>query len=217
LAAASAVAIAVAASAASAGTVTDGTLAFPNFSGTGNFSDHYVINTEGGVEVALRAKIFKDPDDTKVIPVGDVYDIPLNSVFSFDYSVDPDVGGSDVSLAGVVASLTITNEGNGASFTFDPSTFDNATNPSLPGAYENSERASFGFLGLGYDPTKNDTFDVVLTLTGVPDTRGPIVAENIVNIGAGVPEPASWALMILGFGGVGAALRRPRKATVASA
>jgi hypothetical protein len=32
-----------------------------------------------------------------------------------------------------------------------------------------------------------------------------------------VPEPASWALMILGFGGVGAALRRPRKATAAAA
>jgi hypothetical protein len=29
----------------------------------------------------------------------------------------------------------------------------------------------------------------------------------------GVPEPASWALMILGFGGLGAVLRRKRAAT----
>ena len=35
-------------------------------------------------------------------------------------------------------------------------------------------------------------------------------------IGEGVPEPASWALMILGFGGVGALLRRRREAAVAS-
>ena len=34
--------------------------------------------------------------------------------------------------------------------------------------------------------------------------------------GAGAPEPASWALMILGFGGVGAALRRSRKAAAAA-
>ena len=28
---------------------------------------------------------------------------------------------------------------------------------------------------------------------------------------AGVPEPASWALMLVGFGGLGAALRRSRR------
>jgi hypothetical protein len=33
---------------------------------------------------------------------------------------------------------------------------------------------------------------------------------------AGVPEPAAWGLMILGFGGVGAMLRRRRPASVAA-
>ncbi|HMC96002.1 MAG TPA: PEPxxWA-CTERM sorting domain-containing protein [Polyangia bacterium] len=33
---------------------------------------------------------------------------------------------------------------------------------------------------------------------------------------AAVPEPASWALMIIGFGGLGAGLRRTRR-NVASA
>lgn len=32
---------------------------------------------------------------------------------------------------------------------------------------------------------------------------------------AGVPEPATWALMIMGFGGAGAALRRRRVAVAA--
>jgi hypothetical protein len=34
--------------------------------------------------------------------------------------------------------------------------------------------------------------------------------------GAGVPEPATWALMILGFGGIGAAVRARRKAPLAA-
>ncbi len=39
-----------------------------------------------------------------------------------------------------------------------------------------------------------------------------------VNIGAGpVPEPATWAMMLLGFGGIGAAVRRQRKTKVALA
>jgi hypothetical protein len=60
-----------------------------------------------------------------------------------------------------------------------------------------------GFL----DPTISfDTstrFDFTgLTLDVAPDAL-PVA-------GGGVPEPASWALMILGFGGVGAAVRRRR-------
>jgi hypothetical protein len=33
--------------------------------------------------------------------------------------------------------------------------------------------------------------------------------------GGGVPEPAAWALMLVGFGGMGAALRRRRLAAIA--
>ena len=34
--------------------------------------------------------------------------------------------------------------------------------------------------------------------------------------GGAVPEPASWAMMIVGFGGVGAAMRRRRTLTAAA-
>lgn len=39
--------------------------------------------------------------------------------------------------------------------------------------------------------------------------------DNFLISGAGVPEPAAWALMLLGFGGLGVALRERRKAAIA--
>lgn len=42
----------------------------------------------------------------------------------------------------------------------------------------------------------------------------PISGEGSTFGPAGVPEPASWALMILGFGGIGAAMRRRARPAV---
>jgi len=39
-------------------------------------------------------------------------------------------------------------------------------------------------------------------------TRDLAFQVTPVSVGGGVPEPASWALMILGFGAAGASLRR---------
>lgn len=46
---------------------------------------------------------------------------------------------------------------------------------------------------------------------------GGFVLDNVVldgAIGSAVPEPAAWAFMILGFGAIGGAMRRQRKASV---
>ena len=41
-------------------------------------------------------------------------------------------------------------------------------------------------------------------------------AIDNVAVTAGVPEPATWALMLVGFGGLGAALRSRRSRPVAA-
>ena len=53
------------------------------------------------------------------------------------------------------------------------------------------------------------------TLSFASQDAGPFGAalDNVsLLIGGGVPEPATWGLMILGFGGIAGAMRR-RKAT----
>lgn len=45
---------------------------------------------------------------------------------------------------------------------------------------------------------------------------GPVL-DNVSLSATGVPEPASWALMLVGFGGLGAAIRGARRRTVSTA
>lgn len=49
-----------------------------------------------------------------------------------------------------------------------------------------------------------------------PGAYGPVL-DNVAISAAGVPEPATWGLMIIGFGAIGATLRRRRVAGVAAA
>ena len=59
----------------------------------------------------------------------------------------------------------------------------------------------------GYDANSHGTIAMVQTFNQVDRS----------DLTAGVPEPATWALMILGFGGVGALLRRRRREAFAPA
>lgn len=51
---------------------------------------------------------------------------------------------------------------------------------------------------------------------GTPGGAPPISFLDGVNMQAAVPEPASWALMIVGFGAVGGAMRRRRAVSAAA-
>jgi hypothetical protein len=61
---------------------------------------------------------------------------------------------------------------------------------------------SFTFVGTG----NNETITLAATVPG----NGGVFFDNVSVSGAAVPEPATWALMIGGFGMAGATLRRRR-------
>jgi hypothetical protein len=66
-----------------------------------------------------------------------------------------------------------------------------------------------GFFGL--------TSTQAIQSVGIAETDGFAVIDNASFSGsAGVPEPASWAMMLVGFGGLGAVLRRNRAAMLAA-
>jgi choice-of-anchor C domain-containing protein len=88
-----------------------------------------------------------------------------------------------------------------------------------------SQSQVFSFVQAGNTRTNmgwtNQTFDFVATASSANltfsatqfDAFGP--ALDNVSISGPIPEPTTWALMILGFGGVGAMIRRRRTAGVA--
>jgi hypothetical protein len=96
----------------------------------------------------------------------------------------------------------------------------------------NADNWSFGFVPAGETPNKNecDTASGIgrlcihtLTFTGgyrINDIQGLNSSTDYEKLvftssGAVVPEPASWAMLIAGFGLVGAVARRRRAATAA--
>jgi hypothetical protein len=50
--------------------------------------------------------------------------------------------------------------------------------------------------------------------TNSADNVGPLLDNVKLTVDAGVPEPAAWAMMLAGFGLVGAAMRRREKVAV---
>lgn len=136
-----------------------------------------------------------------------------HALWNFDYSVNP----GTQSLAGTTANITITDLGQGTSTSFDPGLIgDNATSGN---GYQNSENLQFGFLGvpLGFQANANDTYRFDFTLSG-GSLSTPLGVEAFVQIGSGVPEPSTWAMMIAGFMGLGfVAYRRKDKAALCAA
>jgi hypothetical protein len=67
-----------------------------------------------------------------------------------------------------------------------------------------------GLLATGGDVLNGFTIN---SATGISDFRQ--LRLGGVQVATAVPEPATWALMLLGFGGMGVAMRRNRRRSVA--
>jgi len=166
------------------------------------------VLTDGGDQIFLRMHHTFDPAPASV---GNVYSFALGTdPVSFDWGITSD-GGYD----GVSASVTLTNIGTGATFNYDLF-FPGNDNEWQGGSVENSNR--LGWLPIGFDAGVDDTYRVDLNVSGLGgDPQSLTVFAKLGDGAAGaVPEPASWAMMLGGFGLVGGAMRR-RKAKISFA
>ncbi len=74
------------------------------------------------------------------------------------------------------------------------------------GAYASTQFAS----GAGLSGTYSITHKYVISTSGGQSSSSPTIATGAI------PEPGTWGLMIMGFGGAGALLRRRRSAALAA-
>ena len=173
--------------------------------GTGNNytpANAAVLTTPAGPYNTAEELALRFHQTGYVAPASDsngVYSFALGtSPISFDWSVD----GSQYN-----AQITLTNILTGATVSYNPfiAGNDNYTSATDTDLAQNSERLNFSFLSaLGFDPNVNDTYSATLTSGGRSLTA-------YAQIGSGappVPEPATWAMMLIGFGAIGFAMRK---------
>jgi hypothetical protein len=183
--------------------------------GTGN--DYQPANTlllqSGGDELALR---FHQTFVTAPASNG-------NGVYSFALGTDPlsfdwDIGAFNHGFDS--ASLTVKNILTGQSFSYDPfcplviiCLNDNTVTTN--GSVQNSNRLNY--LPIGYDPNVDDTYSVSLTTFLGGTVQHSLTAYAQIGAGAtaAVPEPATWAMMLIGFGAIGFQMRRRRASVLA--
>jgi hypothetical protein len=87
------------------------------------------------------------------------------------------------------------------------------TSEKLTTVANNNLDTTFSPYSLGFTATGGAT-KVVFNAVGDGINIDPILDNVSV---AGVPEPATWAMMLIGFGGLGAAMRRSRKTVAVAA
>ena len=107
-------------------------------------------------------------------------------------------------------SLVRSTDANAGTYT-NTSTLGNIFAP-LGFAFTTSDRVAFDFSGTTNQGffTINDNFFTVNQTTGVGLLIGGLGAQGITGITAvaAVPEPATWAMMLIGFGAVGYSMRK---------
>lgn len=191
------------------------------FYGNGNDytpANSSVLTTDDGDQIALR---FHKTFEKAPASANGVYSFALGtSPLSFDWSFTNNSGTLNIST------ITLTNVGTGQSFSYNPFLGSNATQGNTT---QNSFR--FNWIPGLFDPNVDATYNVAFDNSqfsaifedGAAGPQAAAAGERFLSIdavfGAGaangaVPEPSAWALMILGFGLAGAAMRRRGAAAI---
>ena len=145
-----------------------------------------------------------------VIRLGNSVFVPASEFTSYSISGPANFGNggpfqSATTSSGDVLSIDGFGSGNGPNFSL-PSSYVSNSNLSSQISFANTTIAALGFtIGSYVFSTSSDNLTV------------NVLAGNAGGVTSAVPEPASWAMMIGGFGAVGGALRRRRRLTVAYA
>jgi hypothetical protein len=138
---------------------------------------------------------------------------PQHHALTFDLVGDP-----TITISGLGSPFTVNGTQAAGSNSSAPfGSFDYVIN--LP--KDSADPSSFSFKATGAAPL---TLDYVTTgsthiyfASDIYGTNGKTGNVGATLTAGGVPEPASWALMLVGFGGLGAALRHRRSQALALA
>jgi hypothetical protein len=182
------------------------------YHGTGNTNVGWTTLTTGnGIELGLAVQ-------THGVGIGNFLAAPgtanytvssgPGSLASWNYDYSVNLGSSGLTIGDISkgASLTIFDQTTNTTVSFNPALVaDNAglhpNGTTVNGSnaqgfavlsdigFQNSENIGFS----GFNPGANDTYVITMTVDGLS------LSETVT----AVPEPATWAMMILGFLGVG--------------
>ena len=162
------------------------------------------VLTNGNNELAVRFHVFQQPAPASV---NGLYTFALGTILSYDFSIGGvSIGGGNTSGANILLTNLMTNQ----SVNYNPLFIGNDNTTTANGDIQNSARLTFGFLsGVGFNANTNNTYRIDLTAGGNTVTSFAQIGTGAAV--AAVPEPATWAMMLIGFGAMGVALRRRRR------
>ncbi|RYE66863.1 MAG: PEP-CTERM sorting domain-containing protein [Oxalobacteraceae bacterium] len=202
LAAAAAISLAAPAVAQTVTHNADPSVPFTYGNGNGYTPANASVLTQGRNELAARFHITGQAASPSV---NGVYSFALGTQnISFDYSI--------FGLAPLATgNIRLTNLLTGDVATYDSSLIPDANG--IDRGYQGSQQLGFGFLNGNFPPFGDLNFDANVNNTYRFDlSDGTNTLTTFAQIGAGatgaVPEPSTWAMLILGFGAVGGAMRR---------
>lgn len=184
------------------------------FFGSGNDytpANSIVLTTDADDQLALRLHergVRAPASDSMGVYSFSLGQDPVN----FDWSIDNE------SASTISARIYVRNLMTGQSYFYDPLGIPNDNAVSGDTAQNSFRIGGFGSPPLiGWDPNVDNTYRVDLVVDGFGGGRKQVTGFAQMGAGAGfVPEPGTWALFILGFGAIGAAMRR-RSASVSYA